>query len=63
MPFAPVVPFAGALLCCYAMLSLGASTWVVFGGWMVIGLALYAGYGRRHSRLNETTPEAVVPPQ
>jgi APA family basic amino acid/polyamine antiporter len=63
VPFAPVVPIAGALLCCYAMLSLGASTWVVFVGWMVIGLALYAGYGRRHSRLNEPTPQAVLPPQ
>ena len=55
VPFAPVVPIAGALLCCYAMLSLGLSTWIVFLGWMLLGLGLYAGYGRHHSRLNSAT--------
>lgn len=62
VPLAPVVPIAGALLCCYAMLSLGTSTWVVFLGWMLLGLGLYAGYGRRHSRLNAvTTTESLAP--
>lgn len=56
VPLAPIVPIAGALLCGYAMLSLGASTWIVFVGWMLIGLVLYAGYGRRHSRLNAIDP-------
>ncbi|TNM39630.1 amino acid permease [Nocardioides albidus] len=63
VPFAPVVPVLGALLCGYAMLSLGASTWIVFVGWMVLGLGLYAGYGRRHSRLADTAPEGVLPTQ
>lgn len=60
VPFAPVVPVLGALLCGYAMLSLGTSTWIVFVGWMALGLALYAGYGRHHSRLHATPATAAV---
>ncbi len=28
-------------------------TWVRFVVWLVIGMAIYFAYGRRHSRLNE----------
>ncbi|WP_408899559.1 amino acid permease [Nocardioides sp. R1-1] len=63
VPLAPVVPVLGALLCGYAMLSLGTSTWVVFVGWMALGLAVYAGYGRRHSRLQAHAASAPHPPQ
>ena len=38
-------------MCGYLMLNLSADTWVVFGLWMLVGLAVYAGYGRRHSRV------------
>ena len=27
-------------------------TWVAFGIWLVIGLAIYFGYARKHSALN-----------
>jgi len=60
-PLSPVVPVLGALLCGYAMLSLGASTWVVFLAWMALGLGVYGGYGRRRSRLNRTDL-APLPP-
>lgn len=63
VPLAPVVPVLGALLCCYAMLSLGLSTWLVFVGWMGLGLAVYAGYGRRRSRLNDADLAGSRPPQ
>ncbi|MGH7751649.1 MAG: amino acid permease C-terminal domain-containing protein, partial [Gemmatimonadales bacterium] len=33
------------------MANLGADTWVVFGGWMLVGIALYFGYGRRNSKV------------
>lgn len=54
VPFAPVVPALGAVLCGYAMASLGVSTWVAFGLWMLLGLGLYLGYGRHRSRLAGT---------
>ena len=63
VPLAPIVPVLGALLCGYAMLSLGTSTWVVFLGWMGVGLVLYAGSGRRHSRLEESGPAGARRPQ
>ena len=38
-------------MCAYLMANLGAETWAVFGIWMLVGLAAYFGYGRRHSRV------------
>jgi APA family basic amino acid/polyamine antiporter len=51
VPFVPVVPIVGALLCVYLMTRLDAQTWLRFGAWLAIGLAIYFAYGRRHSRL------------
>ena len=31
------------------MVNLTALTWVRFGVWLVVGIAIYLGYGRRHS--------------
>jgi APA family basic amino acid/polyamine antiporter len=31
------------------MVNLTALTWVRFGVWLVVGTAIYAGYGLRHS--------------
>lgn len=33
------------------MFRLGATTWMVFGGWMAVGLVFYFLYGMRRSRL------------
>ncbi len=59
-PLTPPVPrrrggaAIGALLCVYLMSKLPAETWLRFGGWLLIGLAIYGGYGYRHSRLRES---------
>jgi APA family basic amino acid/polyamine antiporter len=50
-PLFPLTPVLGVLFCVLLMIGLGGSTWVVFGGWMLLGLACYAGYGRRRSAL------------
>jgi APA family basic amino acid/polyamine antiporter len=50
-PFVPVVPVLGALMCFGLMLTLPLDTWVRLGLWMAIGLAIYFGYGRKHSTL------------
>lgn len=45
------MPIIGALLCVHLMSKLQGVTWLRFGIWMVVGLAIYAVYGYRHSRL------------
>ena len=51
VPLSPVVPVLSALACLYLMLNLSVETWLRFAVWLVIGLAVYFGYGRRHARL------------
>ena len=51
VPWVPVVPIIGALLCIYLMRELTVETWLRFIGWLAIGLVIYFAYGRRHSRL------------
>jgi APA family basic amino acid/polyamine antiporter len=51
VPWVPVVPIIGALLCFYLMKELDVQTWLRFIAWLVAGLVLYFVYGRRHSRL------------
>jgi APA family basic amino acid/polyamine antiporter len=51
VPLVPVFPLIGAGLCIYLMTKLEATTWERFIGWLVVGLVIYALYGRVHSRL------------
>jgi APA family basic amino acid/polyamine antiporter len=50
-PFVPFVPVAGILACGYLMLGLPVDTWARLVIWMLLGLAIYFMYGRRHSRV------------
>ena len=50
-PWVPVVPLFAIAGCLYLMASLPILTWERFGIWLAIGLAIYALYGRRHSRV------------
>lgn len=51
VPFFPATPLLGIAACLFLMFNLDWRTWAVFGLWMLVGAALYLGYGRRHSRL------------
>jgi basic amino acid/polyamine antiporter, APA family len=51
VPFVPFFPLIGAVLCIYLMSRLELVTWLRFGGWLLLGLVIYALYGRTHSRL------------
>jgi APA family basic amino acid/polyamine antiporter len=51
VPWVPVVPIIGALLCFYLMKQLTLETWARFVIWLLIGLVLYFVYGKRHSKL------------
>lgn len=48
-PWVPVLPIASVCACLWLMLNLTALTWVRFGVWLLVGVAIYFGYGRRHS--------------
>jgi basic amino acid/polyamine antiporter, APA family len=47
----PFVASAGILVCGAMILGLGWTNWARLGGWLVIGLVFYFGYGRSHSKL------------
>jgi APA family basic amino acid/polyamine antiporter len=50
-PLMPLVPILGILCCLGLMLTLPIDTWLRLFVWLIIGLVIYFGYGRRHSRL------------
>ncbi|MBC8082895.1 MAG: amino acid permease [Hymenobacter sp.] len=52
-PWVPLVPVLGILTCLVMMLSLPWETWLRLAVWLAIGLAIYYGYGRRHSKLRQ----------
>ena len=53
-PLVPLVPALGILANLFLMAGLGLENWLRLIIWMAIGLAIYFGYSRKHSRLNET---------
>ena len=50
-PFMPLVPILGIVCCVGLMLTLPADTWFRLVLWLILGFAIYFGYGRRHSKL------------
>jgi basic amino acid/polyamine antiporter, APA family len=51
VPFSPVFPLLGVATCAYLATGLPVVTWIRFGVWLLVGLCIYLGYGRRRSRL------------
>ncbi|WP_067547219.1 amino acid permease [Nocardia crassostreae] len=58
IPFMPVIPIVSVVFSVWLMLSLQAATWVRFAAWLVLGLIVYFGYSRFHSKLNQPGPVA-----
>ncbi len=54
IPFGPVIPTLGIIFCVYLMLSLPLVTWLRFGSWLLVGVAIYFLYSRSHSHLART---------
>lgn len=51
-PGVPWIPLMAILFCIALMTFLSATTWIAFGVWLVLGLAVYFGYSRRRSKLH-----------
>ena len=65
-PLVPLMPILGILTCLLLMFSLPAENWLRLGVWLLIGFAIYFGYGRRHSVMarylaHEITAHGVSP--
>lgn len=61
IPYHPVVPVLGLLLCGYLMSSLPRITWMIFGLWTAAGLVIYFLYGRINSLSAKRVPLSEPP--
>ncbi|MEO9022730.1 MAG: amino acid permease [Ginsengibacter sp.] len=52
VPFVPVIPILGVLVCLGMMVFLPFDTWIRLIVWMLIGLDVYLAYGMKKSHLN-----------
>jgi APA family basic amino acid/polyamine antiporter len=50
-PGVPYVPVAGMLICLGLMAGLPSDTWIRLFVWLLLGFAIYFGYGIKHSEL------------
>ena len=48
-----LLPVLGLLINLYLMTQLGISNWTLFFVWLLIGLAVYFGYGYKNSKLGQ----------
>lgn len=48
-----ILPILGILTNLYLMTELGVTNWTIFVIWLLIGLAIYGGYGYKHSKLRD----------
>ncbi|WP_107097474.1 amino acid permease [Streptomyces aureus] len=61
VPLFPLSPILGIGFCLYLMWGTGWTTWLQFAGFLVVGTLVYAGYGRRRSRLVTAPSEGAAP--
>ena len=50
-PLVPLFPILGIIVCAAMIVGLGWTNWLRLAVWLVIGIAIYAFYGRKHSKL------------
>jgi APA family basic amino acid/polyamine antiporter len=50
-PLVPLVPILGIVISLAMMLSLNQVTWIRLAVWLMIGMVIYFGYSRHHSRV------------
>lgn len=52
VPFVPVLPIVGVLVCVVLMAGLPIESWERLGIWLLIGFIIYFFYSKKHSHLN-----------
>lgn len=52
-PLVPLIPILGIIVCVLMMASLPLESWERLGIWMLIGVAIYFMYGKKHSVLRK----------
>jgi len=57
-PLVPLFPILGIIVCASMIFGLGIANWLRLGVWLVVGLFIYAFYGRKHSKLRASKAEA-----
>ncbi len=66
VPWVPIFPILGVILCFALMLSLPLETWIRFFVWLGIGMLIYFLYGARRSKLGRGIDtgetENILPP-
>jgi APA family basic amino acid/polyamine antiporter len=50
-PLVPLVPILGIIVNMAMILGLGLPNWARLGAWLAVGLVIYFGYSRKHSKL------------
>lgn len=53
VPFVPLIPILGVIVCVYLMYSLPGESWFRLALWLGLGLVIYFVYGKKHSKINE----------
>ncbi|WP_153098865.1 amino acid permease [Paraburkholderia hayleyella] len=56
-PGVPLVPLLAVASCLFLMLNLRIVTWIAFGIWLLVGMAIYFGYSRQRSKLGREIQE------
>ena len=51
-PLVPLVPVAGALICLAMIAGLGIDNWLRLFVWLIIGMFVYFGYSKKHSKVH-----------
>jgi APA family basic amino acid/polyamine antiporter len=62
-PLVPLVPILGILSNALMIFSLGVDNWLRLFIWLVVGLAIYFGYSRHHSKLSLGVGDTRTPAQ
>jgi len=55
VPWVPLVPILAIVFCFGLMFALPVITWLRFVGWLLVGLVIYAFYGRKRSEFHSGT--------